>query len=122
MAINDATAVFWAMVCAAFTILAACVLLTATIAFLAACPFKKEFYFMIRLLVIILLLTTSSIALVVMTIISIKKHHELKPDWHWIHACVTFIFWTSSYLCVWLIAFKYHEQSRQMLRIEQLTA
>jgi hypothetical protein len=31
-----------------------------------------------------------------------------------------FIFWFSSYLSVWLVAFKYHEQSRQMLRIEEL--
>lgn len=31
-----------------------------------------------------------------------------------------FAFWISTYYVTWLVAFKYHSQSRQLLRIERL--
>lgn len=77
-----------------------------------------------QLLAIIFVLTVSSIALMTVDVFVMefmKKEEKMSIVIKILVCALTFCFWTCVCLFTWLVAFKYHEQSRQMLRIDKLT-
>jgi hypothetical protein len=101
-----------AYVCIAVQIISAFALLAAALCFLRAVRFQKQYMFMIQLLFLIILITLSSIALMGVNTWRIE-YETLDTIPVEISLCViNFFFWMPTYLTVWLIAFKYHEQSR----------
>ena len=68
-------------------------------------------------------MTVSSLYCNVTIAIEIQESNEKTRSnlWNMVKAVFTFLFWVSAFLIVWLVALKYHEQSRQMLRIETLS-
>jgi hypothetical protein len=116
--------VFWAKVAAYTQIVASLTLLAASVIFLCKVRCQHQFMFMIQMLVIIAVLTVSSIVFDIINGIWLKDPDKSsrKPWFFYTMAISQFVFWVSAYLCVWLISLKYHEQSRQMLRIENLSS
>jgi hypothetical protein len=109
-----------AIVFAYTQIVSAAILTVVDLVFLVKVRCQQQYKFMIKLLVLILVITLSSIAIMVVNALVIKNLVD-KLDIDVTLIVLNFLFWMSAFLCVWLIAFKYHEHSRQLLRIEKLT-
>ena len=108
-------------VCSATEILCAVVLLATVSCFIYATRCKRQYSFMLQLLSLILILTLISIADVVLFNVTYDLNKQ-GENWYLIlDNADKFVFWCCVYICTWLVAFKYHEQSRQMLRIDRLT-
>jgi TctA family transporter len=122
MIINDqllALLVPVAQLCAYCQIVVAVVLTVVAIILLVKVKGQQQYWFMAKLLALILVITISSIAIVGVNALAIKNIVD-RLDVDVLLAFLNCLFWISAFLCVWLIAFKYHEQSRQMLRIEKI--
>ena len=79
---------------------------------------------MLKLLFLLLSLSIAAIGEVVLFSFYQRPDYEIPktPLYYTLDMTFAFIFWFCVYICTWLVAFKYHEQSRQLLRIDRLTS
>ena len=101
-----------ANVCSITQLVTASILLAVAICFLVKVGYQKEYMFMIRLLILIIIITVSNISITIVNAVIFKEKLKDTPAVEIALFVLSFLFWMAAYLCVWLVAFKYHEQSQ----------
>lgn len=99
-------------ICITVQIISALTLLTAALCFLRTVRCQKQYMFMIQLLCLIIVITLSSIALMCLNAWRVESSSDDSTPVEISLCVIEFLFWMPIYLTVWLIAFKYYEQSR----------
>lgn len=77
--------------------------------FLCKVRCAKQYMFMIQLLAFILTITFASTAMMIMNSVLIKNQVSHSVGTDIVLGILNFMFWVSTYFCVWLVALKYHE-------------